>query len=82
MTRCLLVYDIENDRVRTKVADMCLDYGLSRIQYSVFLGHLSRTHQAELLLRVRRRLGRSVGHVAIFPLCDADFRGVREVTAP
>ena len=36
--RCLVVYDISNTRVRTKIADLCLDYGLSRIQLSAYLG--------------------------------------------
>jgi hypothetical protein len=34
--RCLVVYDISNDAIRGKVADDCLDYGLSRIQPSAF----------------------------------------------
>lgn len=80
--RCLVVYDIVVDRVRARVAAACLDYGLQRIQYSAFLGHLSRNHQEELLLRVRRELGRTEGHVALFPLCDTDFRGRREVRTP
>ena len=82
MGRCLVVYDISNDRVRTKVADICLDYGLSRIQLSAFVGNLSRAHQDELLQKVRRRLGRSPGHIALFPLCEMDFHGRREVSAP
>ena len=49
--RCLLIYDIAHDGVRTKVADVCLDYGLERIQYSAFFGELSHIHQRELLLR-------------------------------
>jgi CRISPR-associated protein Cas2 len=77
--RCLVVYDISNDAARTKVADFCLDYGLSRIQYSAFVGDLSRSHQDELLQRIRRRLGRLTGHVALFPLCETDFRCRREV---
>ena len=36
----LLVYDIPDDRKRTKIADACLDYGLDRIQFSAFLGWL------------------------------------------
>jgi CRISPR-associated protein Cas2 len=72
--RCLVVYDISSDRLRAKVADACLDYGLSRIQLSAFLGDLSRNHQDELLQKVRRRLGRATGRVALFPLCDTDFR--------
>jgi CRISPR-associated protein Cas2 len=59
--RCLVVYDIPDDRVRTQVADHCLDYGLDRIQYSAFLGDLSRTHQEELMLKVKRTLGKRGG---------------------
>ncbi len=39
--RCLLIYDITHDGTRSKIADVCLDYGLERIQYSAFLGELS-----------------------------------------
>ena len=80
--RCLVVYDISDDRARAKVADLCLDYGLSRVQYSAFVGDLARSHQDELLQKVRRRLGRLAGRVALFPLCESDFRGRREVTVP
>jgi CRISPR-associated protein Cas2 len=82
MGRCLVVYDIVEDRIRTKVADICLDYGLSRIQYSAYVGTLTHTHQEELLQKARRRLGRTAGHVALFPICDADFKAHREVEAP
>ncbi len=82
MGRCLVVYDIADDRVRARVADICLDYGLSRIQLSAFLGDLARNRQDELLMKARRRMGRSSGHVALIPLCEADFRGRREVLVP
>ena len=55
MIRCLLLYDIPDDRVRTKVADFCLDYGLDRLQYSAFLGRLSANHQEELMLKIERK---------------------------
>jgi CRISPR-associated protein Cas2 len=77
--RCLVVYDISDDRARAKVADMCQDYGLSRIQYSAFVGDVSRAHQDELLQKVRRRLGKLTGRIVLFPLCETDFRGRREV---
>jgi len=64
----LLLYDIPDDRVRTKIADACLDYGLQRIQYSAFVGTLSRTHQEELLLLIKKRLGRKPGNVQLFSL--------------
>ena len=79
--RCLVVYDISSDRLRARVADICQDYGLSRIQYSAFLGDLSRNHQDELLQKVRRRLGKAEARVALFPLCETDFRARIEVGA-
>jgi CRISPR-associated protein Cas2 len=64
----LLIYDIPDDRARTRIADACLDYGLLRVQYSAFMGELSRTHQEELLLQIKRRLGRKPGNVMLVPL--------------
>lgn len=70
---CLVVYDISDDKVRNHVAELCKDYGLDRIQYSAFLGILSRTHQEELLLRVGDELGEKAGNVQLFPLCQRDW---------
>ena len=70
---CLLVYDIPDDRVRAKVADFCLDYGLDRIQYSAFAGRLSRNHQEELMLRIKKRLGKKPGNIQLFAICAKDW---------
>lgn len=66
--RYLLIYDIPHDGTRAKVADACLDYGLLRIQYSAFLGELTATHQRELLLKIRQRVGKHGLNVQLFPL--------------
>jgi len=66
----IVVYDIPDDAVRTRVADVCLDYGLKRIQFSAFLGSLERTHQEELLIKAKKRVGGKPGNVQVFPLCD------------
>ncbi len=71
--QCLLVYDIENDRLRTKIANVCLDYGLKRIQFSSFFGDLSRNRQDEIMQRIGRTLGRHEGNVQLFPICDKDL---------
>jgi CRISPR-associated protein Cas2 len=73
--KCLLVYDIPDDRIRTRVADICLDYGLDRIQYSSFLGDLEKTHQEELMMKLAKRLGKQPGNIQLFPICEADWRG-------
>lgn len=43
----LVIYDIEVDRTRNRIAEVCKDYGLERVQYSVFFGSLSRNLREE-----------------------------------
>jgi|GEM_PF-446955 len=64
----LLIYDISDDRIRTKIANACQDYGLDRIQYSAFEGRLARTHQEELMLKIKRLLGRQTGNIRLMPI--------------
>ncbi len=73
---CLLVYDIPNDNIRAKVADFCLDYGLDRVQYSAFLGRLSRNHMEELMERIRAKIGDAPAKVLLIPI-PADAWGNR-----
>jgi CRISPR-associated protein Cas2 len=82
--RCILVYDISDDRKRGKIADACLDYGLDRIQFSAFTGSLLATHQEELFLKIKKILGKKSGNVQLFPLCAEDWakRKVIEQVGP
>lgn len=66
----IVVYDIPDDRLRAKVADICLDYGLQRIQFSAFLGPLAPSHQEELLAKIKKRAGKKEANVQIFPICE------------
>lgn len=78
--RYLLIYDISDDRARTRVADLCLDYGLERIQYSAFWGDLPRTLQEELLLKIRRVLQGKAADVRLIPLCERDLTRMKQLT--
>ncbi|NJK81174.1 MAG: CRISPR-associated endonuclease Cas2 [Chloroflexaceae bacterium] len=69
----LLIYDIPDDRARQKVSDACLDYGLQRVQYSAFVGDLSRTHQRELFSVIQDRIGRRAANVQLFPLPEQSW---------
>lgn len=71
--RCLLIYDIPNDRIRTKIADKCLDYGLDRVQFSAFSGNISRNLQEELFLQVTDLLGSETGNIQLLPICGKDW---------
>ncbi len=69
----LLIYDISHDGTRNKIADICLDYGLDRVQYSSFEGELKRTHQEELMLKVKQKLGKRGGDIRLIPICEKDY---------
>lgn len=73
MLHTLLVYDITDDRIRTKIANICQDYGLDRIQYSAFYGRMSRTHQEELMRRVRRLLTSEPAKVQLIPVAQSEW---------
>ncbi len=66
--RCLVIYDIPDDRLRTKVADACLDYGLLRVQWSAFVGELNQTYQRELLLKIRMLIGKKAAKIRLLPI--------------
>ena len=78
--RCLLLYDIPDDRARQRVADACLDYGLQRIQYSAFSGDLSNAHRRALFGEVTTRLRGHAATVHLFPLDDHSWQGRRTIT--
>ncbi len=70
----VLIYDIEDDRLRTRAADICLNYGLERIQFSAFFGKLNRNRRQELSLRLQRELGAKSGRIRIIPVCEQDLK--------
>lgn len=71
--KIILIYDISHDNTRNKIADLCLDYGLDRVQYSSFEGQLRRTHQEELMLKIKKKLGKRAGDVRLIPICEKDW---------
>ncbi|MBV6434541.1 MAG: CRISPR-associated endoribonuclease Cas2 [Bryobacteraceae bacterium] len=70
----VLVYDIEDGRIRARVSEICLDYGLERIQFSAFFGKLNRNRRQELALRLAGQIGAESARVRIFPICEQDLR--------
>lgn len=70
----VLIYDIEDDKLRTRAADICLNYGLERIQFSAFFGKLNRNRRQELSLRLQRELGNNSARIRIIPVCEQDLK--------
>lgn len=69
----IVVYDIEDDQIRNKISDYCLDKGLERIQYSCFLGEMTRALAKDLAVKCKRKLGGNPGKIRLVPVCDKDL---------
>lgn len=70
----VLIYDIEDDRLRTRASEVCLNYGLERIQFSAFFGKLNRNRRQELALQLQRELGGESARIRIIPICEQDLK--------
>lgn len=71
-----VIYDISSDRPRGKVAKLCKEAGLYRVQKSAFLGTIERNRLDELSLQIDEHLDQDVDSVYIFPMCQPDFQKV------
>ena len=74
-----IVYDITDDKIRLKIADVCKDYGLDHIQYSVFSGSLDSTRRNEMFARLDDTLGNNQGKVLMLQICEKDVAARREI---
>lgn len=72
-----VVYDIVNDKKRGKVARVCINKGLYRVQKSVFLGTLNRNQIDELKIMCEDIFDADVDSIYIFPMCEDDFKKVK-----
>lgn len=69
-----VLYDIENDKARGKVAKICLKAGLYRVQYSCFLGTLELNQKDTLELQIQELINEDKDKVYIFPMNKAELQ--------
>lgn len=79
MVTTLVIYDIVEDKTRNKIAEVCKDYGLHRIQWSAFMGMTDRNRREELMLKLKRTLGKTEGNIQMFVICEKDLRFKKEI---
>lgn len=76
----LVIYDITDDSLRNKVADILEDYGLERIQYSAFIGSLKRYQLRSLvedlktILNSKEAVMNEKRNIQIFPLFELNLK--------
>ena len=71
---CWLLYDIKKDKPRSKVAKICKQSGLYRVQKSVFLGSLEENERDTLNLRVNELIDEETDSVYILPMSKNELR--------
>ncbi len=76
----LVIYDVEDDRARLRMAKACKDYGLTHVQYSAFRGPLNGTLRKELFAKLKDALGEKHGRVLVVPLCEKDAEACLELS--
>lgn len=69
-----VLYDIENDRARTKVSKFCQQAGLSRVQYSVFLGTIDAHQKDTLELQIAEVINPDGDKVYMLPMSRDEVR--------
>ena len=74
-----MIYDIPSDKIRNRLGEICKDYGLERVQYSGFLGLLTRNMREELCLKLEETLGDEPGKIMIQPICEKDAKAMFEI---
>ena len=75
-----VIYDISENRYRSRVAKICKNYGLFRVQKSAFLGDLNRNESDSLALECEAAIDES-DSVYVFPMCEGCFEKIRLIGA-
>lgn len=68
-----VIYDITKNKIRTKISNICKDYGLERVQKSSFLGNISVNKAEMLALDIKKFMKNKKDKVFIVPSGKEDF---------
>jgi CRISPR-associated protein Cas2 len=71
---CWVLYDIKKNKSRDRVAKICKQSGLYRVQRSVFLGSLEENEKDTLEIAVNGLIDDDTDSVYIFPMSRNELR--------
>jgi len=70
----LVAYDIVDNPIRNKLIDVLFYYGMERVQYSVFIGHINETHFDQMVERIYDEFQDEDAKILIIELCKGCFK--------
>lgn len=68
-----LIYDISENKTRSKIASKCKNYGLFRVQKSSFIGNLSKNRSEMLMLEIKDLDLEPEDCIFMIPACKSCF---------
>ncbi len=68
-----VIYDVVKDKPRARIAKLCKQAGLHRVQYSVFLGQLTANEKDTLEIQFLDCIDEETDRVYIFPMSKAEL---------
>jgi CRISPR-associated protein Cas2 len=69
-----VLYDIKQDKARTRAAKYCKQAGLYRVQYSTFLGNLDPNQRDTLSLQLENEIDVLIDKVYILPMSRDELK--------
>lgn len=72
----MIIYDISDQKTIKKLSTLCKDYGLYRIQKSVFIGELNFKYEEELLNNLKNIKISDTNSICIIPLNVSSINNV------
>jgi CRISPR-associated endonuclease Cas2 len=76
MSHLLALYDIPDDALRQRVANLLQDRGLARIQRSVYLGRASAGRRALIIDELLELVGQQAARIHLIPLSADEVRNI------
>lgn len=68
-----LIYDITNNKIRSKIASKCKNYGFFRVQKSSFIGNLNKNRAEMLFLEIKELELKPEDCIFMIPACKSCF---------
>jgi len=82
MTYTLVIYDIPDDNLRTKISDTCKRFGLEALQRSAYGGRINSGIRKELAAALERLMKKAEGNIKIYVICEADLKLLIDIGEP